>query len=165
MTETPRSNLGVSLLLWTLICFCAGAIGAAASVQAGTFYAALVRPGWAPPASVFGPVWTVLYGTMAVAAALVWTGRRSHFRRLAIVLFALQLILNALWSWLFFAWHQGALAFMDIVLLWLCLVATVVLFWGIRPVAGMLLVPYLAWVSFAAALNYSVWQLNPSVLA
>jgi len=159
-----RSNLAVGLLLWVLICFCAGAIGAAASVQAGTFYAALVRPDWAPPASVFGPVWTVLYATMAVAAALVWVERRSHLRRSALVLFAIQLILNALWSWLFFAWQQGALAFVDIVILWLCLVATLLLFWRIRLPAGWLLVPYLAWVSFAAALNYAVWQLNPSSL-
>jgi benzodiazapine receptor len=101
---------------------------------------------------------------MGVAAWLVW--RRGGFRahRSALSLFLVQLVINALWSWLFFAWHRGALAFFDIGLLWLLIVATVVFFWRARPVAGALLLPYLLWVSFAAALNFSVWQLNPQFL-
>jgi tryptophan-rich sensory protein len=75
-----------------------------------------------------------------------------------------QLALNALWSWLFFGWHRGALAFADILVLWTLIVATSVAFWRIKPLAGVLLVPYLLWVSFASALNYAVWQLNPQVL-
>jgi len=75
-----------------------------------------------------------------------------------------QLAVNALWSWLFFAWHRGALAFADIVLLWLLIIATLASFWRVRPLAGAFLIPYLLWVSFAAALNFSVWQLNPQVL-
>jgi tryptophan-rich sensory protein len=80
------------------------------------------------------------------------------------VLFLVQLALNALWSWLFFGWHRGALALADILLLWALIVATLISFWRIRPLAGALLVPYLLWVSFASVLNYSVWQLNPGVL-
>lgn len=101
---------------------------------------------------------------MGVAAWLVW--RMDGFRaaRTALTLFLVQLAANALWTWLFFAWHRGGLAFADIVLLWTLIVATLIAFWRIRPMAAALLVPYLAWVSFAAALNYTVWQMNPQTL-
>jgi tryptophan-rich sensory protein len=155
----------LGLVLWLALCFLAAGLGAAASVQAGAFYAELVRPDWAPPASLFGPVWTLLYAMMAVAAWLVWLRRGSGPVRLALAVFVTQLVLNALWSWLFFDWRLGALSFLDIVALWALIVVTLVLFWRIRPLAGWLLVPYLAWVTFAAALNYRLWQLNPSLLA
>jgi tryptophan-rich sensory protein len=102
---------------------------------------------------------------MAIAAWLVWRngGLRNH--RLALSLFLVQLVFNALWSWLFFAWHNGAFAFADIILLWALILATLLSFWRVRPMAGVLLVPYLLWVSFAAALNYALWQLNPQILA
>lgn len=150
--------------MWLAICFIAAAIGAVASVQAGAFYVSLTRPAWAPPASVFGPVWTALYALMAIAAWLVWRVGGFRGARVALTLFLIQLAFNAVWSWLFFAWHLGAVAFVDIVLLWLLLVATLVSFWRIRAVAGALLIPYLIWVSFATALNYSVWRLNPQAL-
>ena len=153
------------LIGWLAICFTTGAIGAAASLQAGSFYAELVRPEWAPPASVFGPVWTVLYALMGVAAWLVWRDRGFRHARIALSLFMAQLFVNALWSWLFFAWYQGALAFLDIVFLFAFIVATLAAFWRIRALAGALLIPYLLWVTFAAALNYSLWRLNPSLLA
>jgi Tryptophan-rich sensory protein (mitochondrial benzodiazepine receptor homolog) len=149
---------------WLVVCFVAAAIGGAASVQAGPFYTQLVRPEWAPPASLFGPVWTVLYALMAIAAWLVWRVNGFRAARRALTLFLVQLALNALWSWLFFGWHRGGLAFADIVVLWALIVATVIAFWRIRPWAGALLLPYLLWVSFASALNYSVWQLNPQLL-
>lgn len=133
-------------------------------MKAGPFYAKLVRPDWAPPASVFGPVWTVLYLLMGVAAWLVWRVGGFQAARFALTLFLVQLALNALWSWLFFGWHRGALAFADIVLLWLAILATLVAFWRISLLAGVLLVPYFLWVSFAAALNYSIWQRNPELL-
>lgn len=154
----------IGLAGWLLASFAAAAIGAAASIQAGSFYAQLARPDWAPPASVFGPVWTVLYVLMAVAAWLVWRVGGLGSARTALTLFLVQLALNALWSWLFFAWHLGALAFADIVVLWALVAATLLSFWRIRPLAGALLVPYLLWVSFAAALNFAVWQLNPQAL-
>ena len=122
------------------------------------------RPEWAPPSSVFGPVWTVLYALMGIAAWLVWRERHTPGSRRALLLFGAQLVLNTLWSWLFFAWHQGGLAFLDIVVLWLLIVLTIVAFWRIRPLAGALLLPYLAWVTYAAALNLAVWRLNPQLL-
>lgn len=149
---------------WLVVAFAAAAIGAAASVGAGPFYDQLVRPEWAPPAGVFGPVWTVLYALMGIAAWLVWRAAGFRAARMALTLFFAQLALNALWSWLFFGWHRGALAFADILVLWALIVATVLSFWKIRPLAGALLVPYLLWVTFACGLNYSVWRLNPQVL-
>ena len=164
MLRMSMARQGGGLVGWLLLAFAAAAVGGLASVQARTFYAQLTQPAWAPPGWLFGPVWSVLYALMGLAAWLVW--RRGGWRpaRVALGLFVLQLVLNALWSWLFFAWHRGALAFVDIVLLWLLIVATVVSFWRQRPLAGALLLPYLAWVSFAAVLCYVTWQLNPSLL-
>lgn len=154
----------VGFIAWLAICFVAAGIGAVASVQAGPFYLSLMRPSWAPPATVFGPVWATLYTLMAIAAWLTWREGGFRYARMALGLFFAQLAANAIWSWLFFAWHLGAVAFVDILLLWLLLVATLITFWRTRPLAGLLLVPYLLWVSFAAALNYEVWKLNPTVL-
>jgi translocator protein len=150
---------------WLLLCFAAAGIGGLASVRAGTFYEELSRPPWAPPPSLFGPVWSVLYLSMGVAAWLVWRRRGFTGARIALGLFLTQLLANALWTWLFFAWRQGALAFGEILVLWVLIVATVIGFWRVRRLAAALLLPYLAWVGFAAALTYEVWQRNPSVLA
>ena len=109
-------------------------------------------------------MWTLLYAMMAVAAWLVWRTGGFRVHRTALALFLVQLAVNALWSWLFFAWHLGALAFADIVLLWVLIAATIVAFWRVRPLAGALLIPYLLWVSFAGALNWAVWQMNPAIL-
>ena len=154
----------LGLFGWFLVSFAASAVGALASIQARSFYGQLAQPAWAPPPWLFGPVWTILYALMAIAAWMVWRSGGFHANRTALSLFLAQLALNALWSWLFFAWHRGALAFVDIVVLWLLIVATLVAFWRVRPLAGALLIPYLFWVCFASALNYSVWQLNPHVL-
>jgi tryptophan-rich sensory protein len=154
----------VGLAGWLVITTAAAAIGAMASVEAGAFYTGLVLPLWAPPPWLFGPVWTVLYLGIAIAAWLVWRVNGFAAARTALCLFLAQLVLNALWSWLFFGWHLGALAFVDILLLWVLIAATLVSFWRIRALAGWLLVPYLLWVSFAAVLNYTVWQLNPGAL-
>lgn len=164
MTDMPPRKQIVGLVAWLAASFVAAAIGAAASVQAGSFYAQLVRPEWAPPGSVFGPVWTVLYALMGIAAWLVWRVGGFRAAGTALTLFLVQLAFNALWSWLFFGWQRGALAFADVVLLWALVVATLAGFWRIRRLAAALLVPYLLWISFAAALNYSVWQLNPQLL-
>lgn len=156
--------MAAGLILSFGACFVVAAIGAAASLQAGTFYAELAQPDWAPPGALFGPVWALLYSMMAVSAWLIWQRRAVQPVRTALAVFVLQLIVNALWSWLFFAWKLGALSFLDIILLLVSIVVTAVLFWRIRPLAGLLLVPYLVWVAFASALNYSIWQLNPSIL-
>lgn len=163
MTFT-KSKQFLGLVAWLAISFIAAAIGSIASIRAASFYSQLARPNWAPPPDLFGPVWTILYALMGVAAWLVWRIGGFRAAQTALTLFLVQLAINALWSWLFFGWHQGALAFADIVLLWVLIVATLAAFWRIRAIAGALLIPYLLWVSFAAALNYSVWQLNSHIL-
>lgn len=160
----PKNKQVLGCVAWLAVSFIAAAIGSAASIQAGSFYTQLVRPEWAPPPDVFGPVWSVLYAVMGIAAWLVWRVGGFRAARTALTLFLLQLAVNALWSWLFFGWHLGGVAFADIAMLWVLIVATLVAFWRVRPLAGVLLVPYLLWVSFALALNYAVWQLNPQVL-
>ncbi|MEA0762086.1 TspO/MBR family protein [Xanthomonas campestris pv. campestris] len=163
MSMTKKAQW-LGLVGWLVLCYLVAALGAAASIQAASFYAGLQRPGWAPPGWLFGPVWTVLYGMMAVSVWLIWRRGGWGGARGALSVFVLQLGLNGLWSWLFFAWHMGAWAFADIVALWLALVATIVTFARHSRGAAWLLVPYLLWVSFAAALNYAVWQLNPQLL-
>lgn len=160
----PKSTQVIGLAGWLLVSFIAAGIGAAASIQAASFYAQLNQPAWAPPASVFGPVWSVLYLLMGVAAWLVWRQRDIHATRMALTLFVLQLALNALWSWLFFGWHLGGPAFAEVLLLWGFIAWTLAAFWRQSAVAGALLVPYILWVTFAAALNYTIWQLNPQLL-
>ncbi len=159
----PISQL-VGLVGWIALTGVAAAVGAVASVDAGSFYAALDRPAWAPPAGVFGPVWTVLYILMGTAVWLVWREAGSAARRGALVLYVIQLVLNALWSVLFFHARHGALALVDVLALWVLVVAAAVAFWRVRRLSAALLVPYLLWVSFACALNYSVWHLNPDIL-
>lgn len=159
--STGKNILG--LLGWLAVAFAAAAIGAVASIRAAEFYGGLVRPTWAPPAGLFGPVWSALYLMMGVASWLVWR-ESTPTGRAALKLYIVQLALNALWSWLFFAWHRGLWAFAEIVVLWVCIVLTVRAFWRVRPLAGVLLLPYLAWVSFATFLAFTVWRLNPAAL-
>ena len=116
------------------------------------------------PSYLFGPVWTLLYAMMGIAAWLIWRSGGFRSNRTALMLYLVQLVLNALWSWIFFAWQSGFWAFADILVLWVLIIATLVSFWRVRPLAGGLLCPYLLWVTFASALNYSVWQLNPQIL-
>ena len=161
-----RSTLpqAVGLIAWLAIVFVAAAIGAAASVDASAFYAQLIRPAWAPRASAFGPVWSVLYLLMGIAAWLVWRERDVINVRGALMLFVAQLSANALWSWLFFAWRNGAFAFAEVLVLLALIAATIVVFWRISRLASVLMLPYLAWVCLASALTWSVWQSNPNVL-
>ena len=162
-SSQPKQLL--ALAGWLLVSFTAAAVGGFASVNAGAFYGQLVRPAWAPPASLFGPVWTVLYLLMGIAAWLVWRERATARVRGALTLFVAQLIANALWSWLFFAWRRGALAFAEIVLLLLLIAATMIVFRPIRPLAAALLIPYALWVCFATFLTWAIWHLNPTLLA
>jgi len=155
----------LGLIGWMLVVFVAAAIGALATRQARDFYARLVKPAWAPPGWVFGPVWTVLYLLMGLAAWLVWRTAGWHGAAAALSLFLAQLFCNALWSWCFFAWRRGALAFADIVLLLGLIVAMLFAFAHVHRLAAMLLVPYLAWVTFAAALTRAVWRANVDQLS
>jgi len=159
--RSAASN-ALGLLGWLFAAFAAGALGAVASVDAASFYAQLSKPSWAPPASVFGPVWSGLYVLMGVAAWLVWKSQADT--RAALRLFGMQLAANALWSWLFFAWHRGALAAIEVLILLALIVATLGAFWRISRAAALLLVPYLLWVTFASALTWAVWQKNPRLL-
>lgn len=154
----------LGLVAWLVTVALAAGLAAIASVDASAFYGRLERPPWAPFAGYIGPIWTVLYLLMALAAWLVWRERGFAAAPVALTLFLVQLVFNALWSWLFFEWRLGGWAFADIVVLTLLVVATTIAFWRIRPLAGVLLLPYLAWLVFAAVLNYRVWQLNPQLL-
>ena len=165
MPSLSKQKQILGLSAWLTVSFAASAVGAVASLQARSFYGQLVQPHWAPPAGIFAPLWTVLYFMMGIAAWLVWRSGGFHANRLALTLFLLQLVFNALWSWLFFAWHLGAVALADIAVLWIFIVAALVSFWRVRPLAGGLLIPYLLWVGFAFVLNYSLWRLNPQVLS
>ncbi len=134
--------------------------GILAAVDAADRYQELVQPTWAPPPWLFGPVWTVLYALIAVSGWLVWRRAGWAGARAALTVYAVQLLLNALWTPLFFGAGMFGVAFVEIVLLWLSIVATIVLFARHSRPAAALLVPYLAWVSFAAALNLAIWLLN-----
>ncbi|MCC6273938.1 MAG: tryptophan-rich sensory protein [Deltaproteobacteria bacterium] len=155
---TKRSTL--VLLGFLLLSVAVQAAGAWATFsEIPTWYQGLNKPEWNPPPWVFGPVWTVLYVLMAVAAWLAW--RELGLRSGALRLYFLQLLFNLLWSYLFFWGHSPFLALIDIGLLWLAIGATAFAFWRARPLAGALLLPYWGWVSFAAALNFSIWRLSP----
>lgn len=174
MTSPFRS--GVAFVVCVVVCFAAAGVGGiATSRSVTTWYRTLERPSWSPPDWLFGPVWTLLYAMMAVAAFLVWRrafgggggvragGEIPDVRpaaRVALVVFGVQLVLNALWSWLFFAMRSPLAGLVEIVVLWMAIAATIALFWPLSRVAAGLMVPYLAWVSFATALNGALWWLN-----
>ena len=134
--------------------------GAATVHSVGTWYPTLTKPSFNPPNWLFGPVWTVLYIAMAVAAWRVWRLRGQVNIVPALGLYAGQIALNFAWSLIFFGLHHIAAALVDIVALLLVLAATVWAFWKTDRIAGLLMVPYLAWVSFAALLNFAIWRLN-----
>lgn len=148
----------VGLAAWAALCFGAAAVGA--RFTPGEWYAGLAKPAWTPPDWVFGPVWTLLYLFLALAAWQVW--RRHGFSGAggALGLFLVQLFFNALWSWIFFGLKQPGWALADLSALWLTALAATLAFWRLEPVAGWLMVPYMAWLSFAGALNFALWRLN-----
>ncbi len=161
--STARQVFG--LLGWLLLSFLAAAAGVLASVDVPEFYASLNQPSWAPPAWLFGPAWTVLYILIAIAGWLVWRPRGFAGAPFALSLFIVQMVFNALWTWLFFVWHLGAWSFAEILFLWVLIASTIAVFWTHSRSAALLLVPYLMWVTFASALNYAMWTLNPEKLA
>ncbi|MBN1459566.1 MAG: tryptophan-rich sensory protein [Armatimonadetes bacterium] len=151
----------MGLLLWVGLSFLAAYVGSVfTSLSVNDWYLTLEKPSWTPPGKVFGPVWSTIYLLMGVAAWLVWRRRGHAGAGLPLSLFLLQLALNAAWSALFFGLRLPGLAFAEIVVLWVLILATAVSFWRVVPVAGVLFVPYLLWVLFAAALNFSIWRLN-----
>lgn len=160
IAANARIKSAIMLVLWMIISFMAAAIGnVCTSGSVREWYPAIAKPDWTPPSWVFGPVWTALYFSLGVAAWLVWKEGR-HGNRLALTVFMMQLALNAMWSVIFFGWRQPGWAAVEIVVLWLFIVATVILFGRVRPLAGLILVPYLLWASFASVLNIAIWRLN-----
>ncbi len=150
------------LLGCIVLCEAAGLIGGIFTAQSvTTWYASLAKPAINPPAWVFGPVWTTLYVLMGISLFLVWRNSgETSLRRAALGLFFAQLILNALWSFIFFGLRNPGWAVVEIVVLWACILATIILFRKLHRTAAWLLVPYILWVTFAAVLNFAVWQLN-----
>jgi tryptophan-rich sensory protein len=148
----------VGLVLWIALSFSAAFVGS--SSQPGEWYRTLEKPALNPPGWVFGPVWTVLYILMGTAAWLIWKRGGFSANLLPLSVFILQLVLNGLWTWIFFGNQWIGLALVDIVLLDVAIAATLLLFWKRVPAAGMLLVPYLAWTLFATYLNFGLWRLN-----
>jgi translocator protein len=154
--KTHSSAYSLAMLgAFILITFLAPAVGAFS--PPGAWYQTLVKPSWNPPSWIFGPVWTALYLMMAIAAWIVW---KRVGRGPALTLYFAQLALNAAWTPVFFGAHQLGAAFIVIVCLWTAILFTLRAFWDISRPAGLLLVPYLAWVSFASALNFTLWRLN-----
>ena len=159
--QRPVPTQAVGLVVSLMICFAAGGIGGLATTQGlDSWYETLNKPTWNPPNWVFAPVWTTLYGLMGTAVWLVWRGGVWNEVKSAVVLFTVQLVLNGLWSILFFGLQNPGGALIEIVALWLAIVATTVLFFRRSMIAGGLMMPYLLWVSFASFLNFTIWNLN-----
>jgi tryptophan-rich sensory protein len=149
------------LLAAIAICESAGGIGAiATSDGTKTWYPTLKKPSFNPPGWIFAPVWTILYALMGVSAWLLWKRRGDARVAQAGTLFAVQLALNTLWSFIFFKWRSPGWAFLEIITLWAAIAMTIRALWRISPLAGALMLPYLAWTSFAMLLNGRIWQLN-----
>ena len=157
---TRRLDLFGLFVLVTLCLLVSAAGGAVTATSVDTWYKALAKPTFNPPDWVFAPVWTTLYFLMGVSGWRIWRRRASRATRGALALFGLQLFLNFAWSVLFFGFQRIDLALIDIVILFVAIVANMILFWRIERLATLLLVPYAAWVVFAIVLNVSIWLLN-----
>lgn len=155
---TMRGKQTIMLVVFVLVAFLPSLAGA--RFMPGAWYAGLVKPSFNPPSWVFGPVWTVLYLSIGIAAWLVWRKSGVTGAWLAFSVFAAQLVFNGLWTWLFFGLHRPGMAFVDILLLLVSIVAMALAYWPHSRVAALMMIPYFAWVSFASALNFAFWRLN-----
>ena len=153
-------SISISLVVFCGITFLAAISGG--YFRPGAWYRSLAKPSWNPPDFLFPIAWTILYAMMAVAAWVVWNEADWSVVMLPLGLWLLQLVFNALWSALFFGMKRMDYALIDVAVLWLAIVATILAFWPISPAAGLLMLPYLAWVSFAAFLNLTILRLNPT---
>jgi benzodiazapine receptor len=152
------ARTALALLCFLALCFGAALFGAA--FPPGEWYDSLRKPSWNPPAWLFGPVWTLLYAMMAASGFLSWRARAHPLARPALAAWGAQLLLNALWSWIFFGLRRMDLALAEMSALWIAILISLLLAWRVRPLAGALLAPYLGWVSFAWWLNLALWRLN-----
>ncbi len=157
-----KPSLTIKLIISILLCIGLGSIGGIATASSiDTWYATVNKPSFNPPNWIFAPVWTTLFTLMGIAAALVWhEGIDKKMVKKALIFFGVQFVLNMIWSWLFFGMQNPKLAFFEIIILWIFIFLTIRAFFGIKNTSGWLLVPYILWVSFAAFLNFSIWQLN-----
>jgi translocator protein len=164
-TRDSPSRSFIVLVCFFLACYGVAALGAFLTVSSiPTWYAALAKPGFDPPNWIFAPIWTTLYGFMAIAAWLVWRtpdiGPEAGFRQSGLVFFAVQLFLNALWTPVFFYFHQILLALIVILCLWVAILLATLRFWKAERFAAGLMIPYLLWITFACALNFEIYRLN-----
>lgn len=150
----------IGLVVSLLVCFGAAFIGS--RFLPDEWFGKLKKPGWNPPNWLFAPVWTILYILMAISAWRIWEVAGFAGAAIPLVLFALQLALNAAWSALFFGRHRPDLALADIVVLWFAILATTLAFYSVDQLGATLLIPYFAWVSFASLLNLEIWRMNPA---
>ncbi|HKK46497.1 MAG TPA: TspO/MBR family protein [Balneolaceae bacterium] len=153
---TAKKTLG--LAGWILLCSLAGIFGA--QFEPGTWYQLLNKPAWTPPNWIFPVVWPILYILMGISVWMLWKMKETSIWQTEFTWFFVQLILNALWSWIFFGLHMIGTGLAEILLLWISILFTTLLFWKRNHIAGILLIPYLAWVSYASALNFAIWHLN-----
>jgi len=161
LPPVPASAQVAGLVVFLIVCYIAGYIGQIATQPAiETWYAGLAKPAFTPPNSVFPIVWTILYGVMALAAWLVWRERNLKDGSLALTAFFAQLFLNVIWSWAFFGAESPVLGLVVIVALLIAIAATTLFFFRVNRLAGLLMLPYLAWVAFATVLNASIVALN-----
>lgn len=155
-----KKNDWIKLVVSVVICLGAGFIGSFSTASnIPVWYSGLVKPSFNPPNWLFGPVWTVLYIMMGVSFFLVWKSTAEK-KTSAILVFIVQLMLNTLWTLIFFGMKQVFLAFIEIAILWLLILLTIILFMRISRTAAYLLLPYLLWVSFASVLNFMIYKLN-----
>lgn len=160
-SSLPLATQVSGAVVFLIICFAAVAIGGIVSGPATDgWYDTLVKPSWQPPAWVFGPVWTVLYLLMAIAAWLVWRPAGARSAAAPLSLFAIQLVLNVAWSWIFFYLQWPGWAVLELVVLWLAIAATTLAFYRRSKLAAALMLPYIGWVTFAGVLNFTIWRLN-----
>ncbi len=164
-----KLNNTAKLIIAIVVSELAGVIGAVFTTPSiPTWYAGLARPLFSPPNWIFGPVWTTLFALMGISFFLIWKDysliranrRVVQIWKWGVSFFILQLILNTLWSIIFFGLHNPGGAFAEIIILWLAILATIIAFAKISRIAAWLLVPYILWVSFAGYLNYAIWMLN-----
>jgi benzodiazapine receptor len=156
--SVSRTRDVLGLTAFVVLCFGVSTLGGRATVSTmSEWYLTLPKPSWTPPRWVFGPIWALLYPLVAVAGWLAWREGRARFGPLA---YLLQLALNAAWPWFFFVEHRVDLALACVVALWVAILGTIVAFWRVSRGAALLMVPYLAWVGFAVALNHAIWRLS-----
>jgi benzodiazapine receptor len=163
VSEKVRTILILKLMATILLCQIVGFIGSLATTPAiPNWYETLKKPAFSPPNWIFGPVWITLYALMGISLFIIWQrGLKARGVKPALFFFSLQLLLNALWSWAFFGLRSPLVGLLDIVLLWVAILLTTRSFYRVSKTAGLLLLPYLLWVSFAAILNFSLCILNP----